>query len=122
TLNRSKGPAVRATRAQADKRLYREAMRQVLEAQPGLSLRQAEATELLVEDGRIRGVGTKMGVAFRARAVILTTGTFLRGALFVGPERSSGGRAGEAAAMGLSGSLERLGFPLARLKTGTPCR
>ncbi|HLU67047.1 MAG TPA: tRNA uridine-5-carboxymethylaminomethyl(34) synthesis enzyme MnmG, partial [Kofleriaceae bacterium] len=121
-LNASKGPAVRSTRAQADKRLYREAMRRVLEEEPRLSLRQAEATELLVEDGRVRGVGSKMGVAFRARAVILTTGTFLRGAIFVGAAKAAGGRAGEAAAMSLSQSLARLGFPLARLKTGTPCR
>ncbi len=121
-LNRSKGPAVRSTRAQADKRRYREAMRQVLEEQPGLHLRQAEAGELLVEDGRVRGVATKMGVAFRSRAVILTTGTFLRGTIYVGDARAAGGRAGEAPSLGLSDSLARLGFPLARLKTGTPCR
>jgi tRNA uridine 5-carboxymethylaminomethyl modification enzyme len=137
-LNRSKGPAVRSTRAQADKRRYREEMRQRLERQPGLSLRQAEVAELLVEEessgggsggagagrGRkvIRGVGTTMGVAYRARAVILTTGTFLRGKIFVGEARAAGGRAGEAPAMGLSASLDGLGFPLARLKTGTPCR
>jgi tRNA uridine 5-carboxymethylaminomethyl modification enzyme len=121
-LNMSKGPAVRSTRAQADKRLYREAMRQVLERQPGLHLRQAEATELLVEDGRVCGVGTHMGVAFRSRAVILTTGTFLRGRIFVGDAQADGGRAGEAPAVGMSRSLAALGFPLARLKTGTPCR
>ena len=121
-LNQSKGPAVRSTRAQADKLRYREAMRAVLEAQPGLSLRQAEASEILIEDGRVRGIATKMGVAFRVRAVILTTGTFLRGAIFVGDARAAGGRAGEAPALGLSDSLARLGFPLARLKTGTPCR
>jgi tRNA uridine 5-carboxymethylaminomethyl modification enzyme len=121
-LNRSKGPAVRSTRAQADKRRYREAMREVLETQPGLYLRQAEASELLVEDGRVRGVATKMGVAFRARAVIITTGTFLRGTIYVGDARAAGGRAGEAPSLGLSDSLARLGFPLARLKTGTPCR
>jgi tRNA uridine 5-carboxymethylaminomethyl modification enzyme len=121
-LNRSKGPAVRSTRAQADKRRYREAMRQVLEEQRGLFLRQAEATEVLTEDGRVAGVATKMGVAFRTRAVIITTGTFLRGAIYVGDARAAGGRAGEAPALGLSESLARLGFPLARLKTGTPCR
>ena len=121
-LNRSKGPAVRSTRAQADKRRYREAMRQVLEEQPGLFLRQAEATEILVEDGGVRGIATKMGVAFRARAIILTTGTFLRGTIYVGGARAAGGRAGEAPALGLSDSLARLGVPLARLKTGTPCR
>ncbi len=121
-LNQSKGPAVRSTRAQADKLRYREAMRAVLEAEPRVSLRQAEASEIFVEDGRVRAIGSKMGVAFRVRAVILTTGTFLRGAIFVGDARAAGGRAGEAPALGLSDSLARLGFPLARLKTGTPCR
>jgi tRNA uridine 5-carboxymethylaminomethyl modification enzyme len=121
-LNRSKGPAVRSTRAQADKRRYREAMRRTLEEQPGLALRQGEVAELHTDGGRVVGVGTTMGVAYRARAVILTTGTFLRGAIFVGDARAAGGRAGEAPAIGLSASLARLGFPLARLKTGTPCR
>jgi len=133
-LNASKGPAVRSTRAQADKRRYRDAMRMRLEAQPGLFLRQAEAARLLVDPaspkpgsldsgaGAIRGVTTTMGVTYRARAVILTTGTFLRGAIFVGEARAAGGRAGEAPALSLSGSLAELGFPLARLKTGTPCR
>jgi tRNA uridine 5-carboxymethylaminomethyl modification enzyme len=121
-LNASKGPAVRSTRAQADKRRYRDAMRGRLEAEPKLALRQGEVAKLHVEAGAIRGVTTTMGVTYRARAVILTTGTFLRGAIFVGEARAAGGRAGEAAAMGLSGSLAELGFPLARLKTGTPCR
>ncbi|HUJ61390.1 MAG TPA: tRNA uridine-5-carboxymethylaminomethyl(34) synthesis enzyme MnmG [Kofleriaceae bacterium] len=121
-LNASKGPAVRSTRAQADKRRYRDAMRMRLEAQPGLALRQGEVASLAVEDGRVRGVATTMGVAYRARAVILTTGTFLRGAIFVGEARAAGGRAGEAPAVGLSHALGALGFPLARLKTGTPCR
>tara|TARA_R110002096_G_scaffold408075_1_gene606957 strand:+ start:60329 stop:62272 length:1944 start_codon:yes stop_codon:yes gene_type:complete len=121
-LNLSKGPAVRATRVQADKRRYRECMRSVLDTQEGLSLRQANVTELLVEDGRVCGVGTKMGVAFLSTTVILTTGTFLRGKIYVGDSKGEGGRAGEAPALGLSLSLEKLGFPLARLKTGTPCR
>jgi tRNA uridine 5-carboxymethylaminomethyl modification enzyme len=121
-LNASKGPAVRSTRAQADKRRYRDEMRMRLERQDGLALRQGEAAKLLVEDGQIRGVTTTMGVTYRARAVILTTGTFLRGAIFVGEARAQGGRAGEAPAVGLSHSLAELGFPLARLKTGTPCR
>ena len=121
-LNASKGPAVRSTRAQADKRRYREEMRGRLEAQPGLFLRQAEVARLVVDEGRVRGVETTMGVAYRARAVILTTGTFLRGTIFVGAAKAGGGRAGEAPAIGLSGSLGELGFPLARLKTGTPCR
>ena len=125
-LNASKGPAVRSTRAQADKRRYRDEMRARLERQPGLALRQGEVAELGTRDDggrpRVCGVVTTMGVRYPARAVILTTGTFLRGAIFVGEARATGGRAGEAAAMGLSGSLASLGFPLARLKTGTPCR
>jgi tRNA uridine 5-carboxymethylaminomethyl modification enzyme len=121
-LNLSKGPAVRATRVQADKLRYRECMRQVLDRQVGLSLRQANVTELFVEDGKVCGVGTKMGVAFLSKTVILTTGTFLRGKIYVGDAKGEGGRAGEAPALGLSLSLEKLGFPLARLKTGTPCR
>ncbi|HEX5064436.1 MAG TPA: tRNA uridine-5-carboxymethylaminomethyl(34) synthesis enzyme MnmG [Kofleriaceae bacterium] len=121
-LNASKGPAVRSTRAQADKRRYRDEMKFRLEQQERLSLRQGEVAKLLVEDGRMVGVATTMGVTYRARAVILTTGTFLRGAIFVGEARAAGGRAGEAPAVGLSHSLAELGFPLARLKTGTPCR
>lgn len=121
-LNASKGPAVRSTRAQADKRRYRDVMRMRLEQQDGLALRQGEVAKLLVEEGRVAGVATTMGVAYVSRAVILTTGTFLRGAIFVGEARAAGGRAGEAPAMGLSASLAELGFPLARLKTGTPCR
>lgn len=125
-LNASKGPAVRSTRAQADKRRYRDEMRGRLEQCPNLALRQGEVAALGVDESgsrpRIVGVETTMGVRYRGRAVILTTGTFLRGAIFVGEARASGGRAGEAPAMGLSASLARLGFPLARLKTGTPCR
>lgn len=122
-LNASKGPAVRSTRAQADKRRYRDEMRMRLERCEHLALRQGEVAELGVGDGnRVCGVTTTMGVRYRARAVILTTGTFLRGAIFVGEARAAGGRAGEAPAIGLSHSLAALGFPLARLKTGTPCR
>jgi len=134
-LNASKGPAVRSTRAQADKRRYRDEMRGRLERQAGLALRQGEVAQLGVEDEptatnltssgrrkRVVGVTTTMGVRYRARAVILTTGTFLRGAIFVGEAKGAGGRAGEAPSIGLSHSLDALGFPLARLKTGTPCR
>lgn len=125
-LNASKGPAVRSTRAQADKRRYRDEMRGRLENCERLALRQGEVAQLGVveENGRHRvaGVTTTMGVRYRAKAVILTTGTFLRGAIFVGEARAAGGRAGEGPAIALSGSLEKLGFPLARLKTGTPCR
>ena len=123
-LNASKGPAVRSTRAQADKRRYRDTMKSRLEHQERLFLRQGEVAKLLVDDGprRVVGVTTTMGVTYRARTVILTTGTFLRGAIFVGEARAQRGRAGEAPAIGLSHSLAELGFPLARLKTGTPCR
>jgi tRNA uridine 5-carboxymethylaminomethyl modification enzyme len=97
-------------------------MRAALDATPGLAARQGEVAALLVADGTIRGVRTTIDVAFLAPRVILTTGTFLRGLIHVGDERSAGGRAGEAPATSLSGSLLGLGFPLARLKTGTPCR
>ncbi len=125
-LNASKGPAVRSTRAQADKRRYRETMRTRLEGCERLALRQGEVAQLGCEEVNghrvIRGVTTTMGVRYRARAVIMTTGTFLRGAIYVGEARAQGGRAGEAPSVHLSGSLAELGFPLARLKTGTPCR
>jgi tRNA uridine 5-carboxymethylaminomethyl modification enzyme len=125
-LNTGKGAAVRSTRAQADKRRYRERMRAVLEATTGLDLRQAEVVDLLVDDSgprpRVRGVRTSLGVVHRARAVVLTTGTFLGGLLHVGDVATPGGRAGEPPAGALSASLRRLGFPLGRLKTGTPCR
>ena len=132
-LNSSKGPAVRSTRAQADKRRYRDLMRQRLELCPNLALRQGEVASLGIEEDsrggdlhsgrqRVVGVETTMGVRYRSRAVILTTGTFLRGAIHVGEAKSAGGRVGEAPSMGLSGSLAKCGFPLARLKTGTPCR
>lgn len=125
-LNASKGPAVRSTRAQADKRRYREAMRATLDDAAGVALRQAEVASIDTDDRGSRpqvvGVTTTMGVRYRARAVVITTGTFLRGAIFVGDARAAGGRAGEAPALSLSASLARLGLPLARLKTGTPCR
>src|SRR4051794_33453981 len=125
-LNASKGPAVRSTRAQADKRRYRDEMRMRLERADRLALRPGEGAQLHTDDAdgrpRMVGVTTTMGVRYRARSVILTTGTFLRGAIFVGEARAAGGRAGEAPAVSLSHSLDALGFPLARLKTGTPCR
>jgi tRNA uridine 5-carboxymethylaminomethyl modification enzyme len=121
-LNLSKGPAVRSTRAQADKLRYRAEMRRVVEAQPNLVARQAEVSELHIDGGRVAGVGTTMGVAFRAPAVILTTGTFLRGKIHVGNETAAGGRAGEAPASSLSLSMIEAGLSLSRLKTGTPCR
>lgn len=121
-LNQSKGPAVRAPRAQADKVLYRQAMKLALERQPNLTLRQDIVDELLVEGDRVKGVVGKGGVRYEARAVILTTGTFLRGLVHMGELQLRAGRASEFAAEGLSASLERLGFELGRLKTGTPPR
>jgi len=121
-LNTSRGPAVRATRAQCDKARYRLAMRALLEAQPGLSLRQYEVDRLLVEARRVVGVQTTTGLGFFGDAVVITTGTFLRGRIHVGDTQYDGGRAGEPPSRGLSASLEALGLPLARLKTGTPCR
>lgn len=121
-LNLSKGPAVRATRAQADKQKYRESMQFRLHSQENITVRQAVVTELLTRDGKVYGVSTKMNVQFMASAVVLTTGTFMRGLIYVGNAKSQGGRAGEGAVTGLSKSLDDLGFPLARLKTGTPCR
>ncbi len=121
-LNLSKGPAVRATRVQCDKARYRAVMRATLEAQPALFVKQYEVDQLLVESGRVAGVGTTIGLTFAARAVVLTTGTFLRGRIHVGAAQHDGGRAGEPPSRGLSASLEALGFPLARMKTGTPCR
>src|SRR5690348_11998809 len=95
-LNMSKGPAVRATRVQCDKARYRVEMRRVVEAQPGLDLKQYEAARLLVEDGAVAGVETTLGLRFFARAVVITTGTFLRGRIHVGDAQADGGRAGEA--------------------------
>ena len=119
TLNMRKGPAVRATRAQADKAAYRAFTKRFLETLPGLTLRQGSVERLLVEDGRVRGVETALGEAFTADAVILTTGTFLRGLMHVGERSLSGGRAGDASSEGLSGALEGLGLRVGRLKTGT---
>jgi len=126
-LNASKGPAVRSTRCQSDKRRYRDEMRMRLENCAGLALRQGEVAKLHTEDtpsGRkqIVAVTTTMGITYRTKSVVLSTGTFMRGAIFVGEARAQGGRAGEAPALGISASLAELGFPLARLKTGTPCR
>lgn len=118
-LNRSKGPAVRGYRAQADKLQYRLRMKAVLEAQPGLDIKQALIERLLVEDGQIRGVVTQLGEAYQASAVVISTGTFLRGMIHIGLKQFPAGRAGEFPANGLSEDYARLGFPLGRLKTGT---
>lgn len=118
-LNTSKGPAVRALRAQADKYAYKQRMRGVVEAQRGLNLKQDQVVEVVIEDGRIAGVRTELGWEYRAQAVVVTTGTFLNGLLHTGEVRRPGGRAGEGAVAGLAASLAAHGFPLARLKTGT---
>jgi len=119
TLNTRKGPAVRATRAQADKAEYRRYMKATVENAPGLAVRQGSIERILVERDRVFGVETDLGEEFLAPRVILTTGTFLRGLIHVGDRNLPGGRAGDAAAMGLSPQLERLGFHVGRLKTGT---
>ncbi len=121
-LNESKGPAVRAPRAQADKRLYSLSMKQVLEATPSLHLRQATVEGLLVRGDRVAGVVTAMGERFEGRTVVLTTGTFLRGKVRMGELSRPAGRAGEPPAVGLSASLAGLGFELTRHQTHTPPR
>ena len=118
-LNTKKGPAVRASRAQADKALYRQRMKKELESCPGLSLRQGSVESLIVEDGLIKGVETQIGEKFLGRRVILTTGTFLKGLIHVGDRNFSAGRSGDFAVHGLSESLVNLGFKVGRLKTGT---
>jgi tRNA uridine 5-carboxymethylaminomethyl modification enzyme len=122
TLNSSKGPAVRATRAQADRVLYRQAIRQRLEHQPGLSLFQQAVDDILIEGDRVVGVVTQLGVRFRSKSVVLTTGTFLAGLIHVGLERYQAGRAGDPAATTLAARLRELKLPVGRLKTGTPPR
>ncbi len=119
TLNMTKGPAVQATRVQADKSAYCLAMKKVLEAQPGLHLRQAVVERLITDGGRVTGVETGWGERIMGRSVVLTTGTFLNGLIHVGFERKDGGRMGDGASHGLSESLTRLGFTMGRLKTGT---
>jgi tRNA uridine 5-carboxymethylaminomethyl modification enzyme len=122
TLNASKGPAVRATRAQADRVLYRQAIRKRLEHQHNLSLFQQAVDDVIVDGERVAGVVTQLGVEFRARAVVLTTGTFLAGLIHVGLEKHEAGRAGEPAARTLAARLRELKLPVGRLKTGTPPR
>jgi tRNA uridine 5-carboxymethylaminomethyl modification enzyme len=122
TLNASKGPAVRATRAQADRQLYRQAIRGLLENQPNLSLFQQEVADLVVEGGRVLGVVTASGITFQAPAVVLTVGTFLGGRIHVGLAQSSGGRAGDPPSNALAARLRELPLRVARLKTGTPPR
>jgi tRNA uridine 5-carboxymethylaminomethyl modification enzyme len=122
TLNASKGPAVRATRAQADRALYKAAIRRLVESQPGLSLFQQAVDDLLIRDGRVHGVLTQSGLRFEADAVVLTAGTFLAGKIHVGLSNHPGGRAGDAPATTLAARLREGPFLVDRLKTGTPPR
>ncbi|WP_325891279.1 tRNA uridine-5-carboxymethylaminomethyl(34) synthesis enzyme MnmG [Grimontia sp. NTOU-MAR1] len=122
TLNASKGPAVRATRAQADRALYKAAVREALENQPNLMLFQQAVNDLIVEQDQVIGVVTEMGLKFRARSVVLTVGTFLGGKIHIGLESYSGGRAGDPPSIALADRLRELPFRVDRLKTGTPPR
>jgi len=122
TLNARKGPAVRATRAQADRLLYRQAIRHLVESQRGLSLFQQGVDDLLIEGDRVCGVRTQMGLEFSARAVVLTVGTFLGGRIHVGDANYQGGRAGDPPSNALAARLRELPFSVNRLKTGTPPR
>jgi len=122
TLNLSKGPAVRGTRVQCDKQAYRLAMKSLLEQESRLDIREAMVERLLVEDGRVAGVVETLGLAYRARAVLITTGTFLNGLMHIGDCRIPAGRAGEFAATSLAACLKELDFRMGRMKTGTPPR
>jgi len=121
-LNSSKGAAVRATRAQADRVLYRGAIRRKLENQPSLSIFQQAVDDISLEGGRAVGVVTQLGIRFRARAVVLTTGTFLSGLIHIGLEKHQAGRAGDPASITLAAKLREMKLPVGRLKTGTPPR
>ena len=122
TLNSSKGPAVRATRAQADRQLYRAAIRNILENQPNLQIFQQACDDLIVENDQVCGVVTQMGLKFTAKTVVLTVGTFLGGQIHIGLENYSGGRAGDPPSIALARRLRNLPFRVGRLKTGTPPR
>lgn len=122
TLNSSKGPAVRATRAQADRQLYRAAVRHALENQPNLKIFQQACDDLIVEQEQVVGVVTQMGLKFFAKSVVLTTGTFLGGQIHIGLQNYSGGRAGDPPSIALANRLRELPFRVGRLKTGTPPR
>src|SRR5262249_25833123 len=121
-LNRRKGPAVRGPRAQADRKLYAAAMQGAIRETANLAVVEDEADDLIVRDGAVAGVRLRDGRALSCGAVVLTTGTFLRGLIHIGEQKTPAGRVGEAPAVGLSLTLERLGFALGRLKTGTPPR
>lgn len=122
TLNSSKGPAVRATRAQADRNLYRNYVRQTLEHQPNLTIFQQSCDDLILDQDRVVGVVTQMGLKFKARSVVLTVGTFLGGTIHIGLENYKGGRAGDPPSIALADRLREMPFRFDRLKTGTPAR
>ncbi|MEH6397387.1 FAD-dependent oxidoreductase, partial [Pseudoalteromonas sp.] len=122
TLNSRKGPAVRATRAQADRALYKAAIRKTLENQENLSIFQQSADDLIIDNNRVSGVVTQMGLRFFAPTVVLATGTFLGGMIHIGLENHSGGRAGDQPSIALAQRLRELPFRVERLKTGTPPR
>lgn len=121
-LNTKRGPAVWAPRAQCDKKAYQFRLKWICERQPNLDVRQGQTSAILHKDGAAFGIETTLGVQYHGKTVVITTGTFLRGLMHIGNNQQSGGRAGEAAAMGLSGSLKEVGLELGRLKTGTPPR
>jgi tRNA uridine 5-carboxymethylaminomethyl modification enzyme len=121
-LNTKKGPAVRAPRAQCDKKAYQFRMKWVCEREPNLDLRQGQVSRLIHSDGEVQGVETTLDVRYRSRTVVVTTGTFLKGLMHIGQNQQTGGRSGEAAALVVSGSLQEVGLELGRLKTGTPPR
>src|SRR5437762_3416982 len=120
-LNKAKGPSVRAPRVQCDKKAYQFRIKAVLERADNLDLKQATVANILVDNGRVLGAGTDLGLQVMARSVVITSGTFLRGLLHVGENCRPGGRMADASS-GLSGDLRRLGFQVGRFKTGTPCR
>ena len=120
-LNASKGPSVRAPRAQCDKKAYQFRMKALLESLPNLSLKQTNITKLIIRNDRVVGVETNFGLRFMARSVVITTGTFMRGLLHVGLNTQEGGRMGDTTST-ISDNLKKLGFEVRRFKTGTPCR
>src|ERR1700712_2146578 len=121
-LNESKGPAVQAPRAQCDKKAYQFRLKHTLELQPNLQVFQATVTGLIFKDGKVVGCQTNLDIEFYGRAVVVTTGTFLRGLMHIGQNKNEGGRLGDFSARSLSGSLVEAGIELERLKTGTPPR
>src|SRR5229473_1947673 len=121
-LNRSKGPAMHSPRAQADKKLYQFTMKHIVESQPNLTLRQELVEAILIDEQKVYGVKTGGDTIYRAAAIILTTGTFLKALMHMGEAKTRGGRAGDQSAESLSDSLNTCGIELARFKTGTPCR